>query len=150
MPEDSLLVTLDVKSSYTNIPNNKGIKAVREAYDKHPNKTILSKVITTFLSLILTLNNFIFSSVKYTQKMGCAMGSVCASSYANLFMEQFEEKHIHPYIKDMVLLYLRYIDDIFIICKGAKEQIITLTNELNKKHKTIKFEYKILLQKIPF
>ena len=50
----------------------------------------------------------------------------------------------------MVLLYLRYTDDIFITWKGAKEQIITFTNELNKKHKTIKFEYKILLLKIPF
>ena len=59
VPENSLLVTLDVKSLYTNIPNNEGIKAVKEAYDKHPNKTVLTKVITTFLSLILTLNNFI-------------------------------------------------------------------------------------------
>ena len=33
IPNDCLLVTLDVKSSHTNIPNNEGIKAVREAYD---------------------------------------------------------------------------------------------------------------------
>ena len=39
VPEDSLLVALDVKSLYTNIPNNEGIKAVKETYDKHPNKT---------------------------------------------------------------------------------------------------------------
>ena len=38
IPNDFLLVTLDVKSLYTNIPNNEGIKAVREAYDIHPNK----------------------------------------------------------------------------------------------------------------
>ena len=31
VPESSLLVTLDVKSSYNNIPNNEGIKAVKEA-----------------------------------------------------------------------------------------------------------------------
>ena len=29
--QDSLLVTLDVKSLYTNIPNNEGIKAVKES-----------------------------------------------------------------------------------------------------------------------
>ena len=41
VPEDSLLVTLDVKSLYTHIPNNEGIKTVKEAfYKKHPNKTI--------------------------------------------------------------------------------------------------------------
>ena len=32
IPECSLLVTLDVKSLYTNIPNNEVIKAVKKAY----------------------------------------------------------------------------------------------------------------------
>ena len=74
------------------------------------------------------------------------MGTVCTASCANIFLTQFEKKknkHIHPYIKDMALLYLRYIDDIFIIWNGTKEQLITFVNKLNKKHKTIKFEYKI-------
>ena len=44
VPEGSLLVTLDVKSLYFNIPNNEGIKAVKEANDKDPNKTVLMKV----------------------------------------------------------------------------------------------------------
>ena len=65
-------------------------------------------------------------------------------------MLQFEEKHIYPYIKDMTLLYFRYIDDLLIIWKGTKEQLITFITELNRKHKTIKFEYEISSQKIPF
>ena len=44
VPEGSLLVTLDVKYLYFNIPNNEGIKAVKEANDKDPNKTVLMKV----------------------------------------------------------------------------------------------------------
>ena len=77
-------------------------------------------------------------------------GTVCVPSYANLFMLQFEEKHVYPYIKDMTLLYFRYIDDLLTIWKGTKEQLITFINELNRKHKTIKFEYEISSQKIPF
>ena len=91
IPNDCFLVTLDVKSLYTNIPNNEGIKAVREAYDNHPNKTVATKVIITFLSLILTLNNFVFNSINYLQIMGCAMGTICASAYSNIFMAQFEK-----------------------------------------------------------
>ena len=98
-----------MKSLYTNIPNNEGIKAVGEAYDNHPNKTIATKVIITFSSLILTLNNFVFNSFDYLQIMGCAMGTVCAPADANIFMTQFEKQHIYPYIKNKSILYLRYI-----------------------------------------
>ena len=65
IPNDCLLLTLDVKSQYTNIPNNEGIKAVREVYDSHPDKTVATKVIITFLNLILILNNFVFNSTIY-------------------------------------------------------------------------------------
>ena len=68
--------------------------------------------------------------------MGCAMGTVCAPSYANLFLTQFEYKHIYPYIKDMARLYLTYTDDIFIVWKGTKEQLIFI-KELNQKHETV-------------
>ena len=37
-----------------NIPNNKDIKAAREAYDKYPFKQLSRKVMITFLSVILT------------------------------------------------------------------------------------------------
>ena len=33
------------------------------AYDNHSTKTVTPKVIITFLSLILTLNNFLFNSL---------------------------------------------------------------------------------------
>ena len=124
MPKQSLLVTLDVKSLYTNIPNNEGIKAVREAYNKHPSKTVSAKVIITFISLILTLNNFIFNCSHYLQFMGCVMDTICAPAYSNIFMVQFEAKHIYSYIHGKALLFLRYIDDIFIIWNGTKEKLI--------------------------
>ena len=34
IPQAGLLVALDVKPLYTNIPNNEGIKAVKESYEK--------------------------------------------------------------------------------------------------------------------
>ena len=57
---DCSLVTFDVKSLYTKALNNEGIKAVREAYDNHSTKTVVTKVIITFLSLTVTLNNLRF------------------------------------------------------------------------------------------
>ena len=105
IPNDCLLVTLDVKSLYTNMPNNESIKALREAYDNHSSKAEATKVIITFLSLILTLNNFVFNPINYLQIMGCPMGTICAPAYANIFMAQFEKQHIYPHIKNKSILY---------------------------------------------
>ena len=48
----------------------------------------------------------------------------------------FEAKQIYPYIKEMSLLYLRYIDDVFMIWKGTKAELMTIIKDLNEKHKT--------------
>ena len=61
LPENSFLVTMDVKALYTNIPNNEGIAAVKRKHHNYTKKTVATKVITSFLALILTLNSFIFN-----------------------------------------------------------------------------------------
>ena len=60
MLDNSYLVFLDVRSFYTSIPNSEGIKAVKTSLENSPRRTKASKVITTFLSTILTLKNFVF------------------------------------------------------------------------------------------
>ena len=57
VPENSYLVTLDVESLYTSIPNSEGIKVVKIPHVNFTKKAIATKVITIFLALILTLNN---------------------------------------------------------------------------------------------
>ena len=99
--KEILLVTLDVKSLYTNIPTMKVLKLLE--------KLMTNTYLKQYLSLILTLNNFIFNCSHYIQVMGCAMATICAQAYANIFMPQFEAKHIYPYIHGKALLFLRYI-----------------------------------------
>ena len=70
------LVSLDVRSFYTSILNCEGIKAIKTSLEnfQKKKKTVATKVITTFLSLIFTLSNFVFNWKKYLQIQGCAMG----------------------------------------------------------------------------
>ena len=67
VPENSFLVTMNVKALYTNIPNNEGIAAVKRKHGNYKKKNVATKVIKTFLAPILTLNNFIFNSKFYLQ-----------------------------------------------------------------------------------
>ena len=91
---------MDVRSLHTNIPAAVGISAVKRAFDDYPKRTTTTKVITTFLTLILSLNDFKFDCVPYLQIKGRELGTICASTYANIFVTDFEFKYTYPYIKD--------------------------------------------------
>ena len=78
------------------------------------------------------------------------MGTICAPAYANIFMPQFEKQHIYPYIKSKSILYLRYIDDVFMIWIGTKQELLTFLENLNSKYRTIKLEHKFHTQEYHF
>ena len=69
------------------------------------------------------------------------MGTKCAPTHASIFMGLFEETHILPRIKDQILLYVRYIDDIFFVWKGTEEELKKFLDTINTLHPSIKFDY---------
>ncbi len=75
------------------------------------------------------------------------MGTRFAPSYANIFMGRLEQKLLKE-LEQMGLkpaLYLRYIDDIFIICDQGEEKLKQFIKYVNDAHHSIKFtaEYSI-------
>ena len=66
-----------------------------------------------------------------------------SSSYANIFMRKFKETYIHPTISNCCKLYLRYIDDIFLIWTDKKSNFENFIKDLNFKCPSIKFDYEI-------
>ncbi len=92
-----ILFTLDVTSLYTNIPQIEGVLAVLYFLEKHHphGVTPFNPSIPDLLELILKLNNFEFNGEHYLQIGGTAMGTKVAPSLANIFMGDFEEKHVY-------------------------------------------------------
>ena len=60
------------------------------------------------------------------------------------------KSNIYCYIKNKSILYLRYIDDISMIWTRTKPELLIFLENLNSKHKTIKFEHNISHSKISF
>ena len=150
IPKDSILVTMDVKSLYTNIPHNEGINAVAQSLEGNDQSTCSTRMILKFLSLILNLNNFTFNDENYLQIKGCAMGSKCSSSYADIFMGKFEKEKIYPLIKGKALCYYRFRDDIFMIWTAGENSLKKFFSDINKVHTSIKFDCKYSKQEISF
>ena len=144
---------MDVRSLYTNITNAEEIAAVKRTFGNYSKKTTSTKVITTFSALIPTLNNFVFDCIHYLHIKGCAMDTICVPGYTNIFMANFEWKYIYlyyPYIKDKTKTFLRFIDNLFMIWTCSEQELLDFMSDLNKKHPSIKFEFKYSQTKIEF
>ena len=139
-----LLCTLDVTSSYTNIPHSEGIQSIKEmlAIHKPPDTLPHNSYIIELLELVLTNNHFEFNGEFYHQLSGTAMGTKLAPSYANLFIAKFEDKYVYTYPLQP-LLWKRFIDDIFPIWPHGKTSLVEFIEHLNTVHPTIKFTSEI-------
>ena len=77
------------------------------------------------------------------------MGTICAPAYANIALDELEQKYIYPLRKDKSI-FLRYIDDIFMVQTKSEKQLKDVMIELNQKHPSIKFDYKFDSKQIQF
>ena len=77
------------------------------------------------------------------------MGTRVAPTYANIFMSDFENTHVYTYPKQP-LLWVRFIDDIFMVWEHGEEELTRFLQHLNTTHNTIKFTAEFSKSKINF
>ena len=126
LPKNSILVTMDVTSLYTNIDHEEGAQACYEKLEERSNKTIPSKTLKSLIMLVLKCTAFKFGSKIYEQVKGTCMGTPMAPNYANLFMDKFENEVIKEYARKTglrPLVWFRYIDDVFFIWSHGSESL---------------------------
>ena len=144
LPENAILVTADVVSLYTNIPHKEGIEVfvkVLSAYSQLlPSDAPSLHTIRILLEEILTNNCFEFAGSFFQQIHGTAMGSKCAPPFASIFMGDFEISKILP-LTVAIMLWKRFIDDVFFIFTGTEEELKSLFHTINEIHPTIKFTF---------
>ena len=143
VPDDCLLVTMDVTSLYTNIDQTEGIqctlKYVREHQELVPTY-VPNGVLRKLLELVLQHNVFDFNGTTYRQKYGTAMGTSLAPPFAILYMASLEE----PFLQSRrlkPLLFKRYIDDIFMIWPHGLDELKTFVQEFNNLRPRIKLTF---------
>ena len=151
VPENALLITLDIESLYTNIKTVDGLESVKKMFNKYPLSKVMrpEKEILELLELSLNSNDFIFNNEWYLQISGTAMGKKFAPSYANIDMAIFEEEVLQSAVKKP-LAFFRFLDDIFIIWQDSLEEFKEFFNLLNNHRESIKFQYNISESSVDF
>ena len=136
----TFLVSMDVTSLYTNIPQNEGIDTVCKAYENFYKESppIPTHYLREMLRLILKENSFQFCGKHYLQIHGTAMGTKMAVSFANIFMAKIETEILSKSVFKPTV-WKRYIDDIFSLWDISKADIETFIKQANSHHPTIKF-----------
>ena len=155
---DSFPVTIDVTALYTNIPTDGqdgGVEAFKEALNRR-STDLKGKVPTDYLiemlGLVLNGNIFEFNGELWHQKIGTAMGTKVAPTYACLFMGSLENKILQAWKGPAPYLWRRYIDDIFFIWRASVEDLEAFIEFINDQHPYIKFTatYDTTTKTIPF
>ena len=91
----NLLVTIDVKSLYTNITHTEGIAAITRMIDDTGLDTPHKMFICNLTHQVLTKAYFKFNRQMYIQKQGKAMGTRMAPNYAIIFIHYLESNMLN-------------------------------------------------------
>ena len=151
IPQDTILVSMDVTSLYTNIPQEKGIQTVCSSYENFHNNNppIPSYYLKKILGLILKENSFEFKGENYLQTHGTAMRAKMAVAFANIFMAENETNLLNKSTMKPIA-WKRYIDDVFSLWDTKREDLDIFIAQANRYHPTIKFTTEISDTEIAF
>ena len=140
---DCMLVTLDVEALYPSIPQGAGIEMVLQRVSPTNPPTskqnCLKNMMRDLLKIVLGDNHFQFGQEFYNQTKGVAMGTRCAPHFANLFMAALEERALETWKGTQPKLWLRFLDDIFMLWKSSRTELDRFHNHLNSQMSSINF-----------
>lgn len=140
--KDDKMISFDVVNLFTKVPVNETLellfKKLSEDETLSERTNIPIQEICNLTEMCIKNTYFQFEEQFYEQIEGMAMGSPLSPVLANIFMEDFEKE----VLKTTTLkprLWLRYVDDTFVLWPHRLEDIEVFHQHLNKRNKSIKF-----------
>ena len=140
-PQDTL-VSFDVKNLFTQVPVEAALTVVEDRLYKDPTLSDRTSIpvpqLVELTSLCLRSTYFQLGEKFYEQTDGAAMGSPLSPVIANLYLESLEETAIRSApLKPN--LWVRYVDDTFVIWPHGPDRLRSFYQHLNKQHPKIQF-----------
>ena len=159
--DDTVMVTFDVCSLYTNIRHEFGLRAI-EYFVSNYRRSINPKFTTQFIleaaSFILSNTSMTFDEMFYLQIQATAMGTIFAPTYATLSMG-FHEIELYAAIRNKLTLpvsnyfeqnWKRFLDDCFIFLRLTLIKPNESLDVLNNINPVIQFTMETSDTQLPF
>ena len=140
-PIHGKLISLDVTSLFTNVPIDFVLNNLKEAAESNIfSPPIPIDEFCELIRICVDATVFTFDNQVYKQKFGVAMGSPLSPILANLCLEFLEKQYIQTMPDNIKpILWVRYVDDIFIIYQQDEEAFNEMLHRINNILPTIKF-----------
>ena len=119
-----------------------GIVACRKIWEQGTVQEPPTECLVEMLTLVLRNNNFTFDGNHYLQINGTAMGTKMATSYANIFMADLEERLLLSSLKQY-LSWFRFIDDVDMKWIHSDKELDEFFEHANSIHPSIKFTHEV-------
>ena len=140
IPDNAVLVSIDVESLYPSIPQTECLNIIYNEIHNHRELILFDpNLIIRLLHTNINYNYFNFAGLTFQQIRGTAMGASFSPTIANIFLSItlknfMQTQHTTP------IFLARYIDDIFMVWPGDQD-LHQFMNALNSFHPTLHFTY---------
>ena len=147
------MVSFDVVSFFTNMPVDDALRSISTLLSNNDTMeertTFTAGDICYLTELCLRATYFQFGDQFFEQVDGAAMGSPLSPIVANLYIETFEKEALASPVTTP-RLWLRYVDDTFVIWTHGGDKLEELHHHLNQRHPQMKFTREIEDNRISF
>ena len=141
VPEDAILVTLDVSNLYPSILQTDMLRIVYDEMVQHRHLLLFDpNLIIKLLYTNINHNYFEFTSLIFQQIKGTAMGAPFSPTVANIYMSVTIRRFLRTQTKRPLLLS-RYIDDIFLIWTYTVKDLIQFLTNMNNFNSALRYTH---------
>ncbi|XP_055527465.1 uncharacterized protein LOC129720078 [Wyeomyia smithii] len=147
LPENYIMVSLDVVSLFTNVPRQQVITSITERWKKVKTNITLS-LFLEIVQFCMEASYFRYDSKFYFQIYGTAMGSPLSPVLADIVLEDIITRALAELPFDLPFLR-KYVDDLFLAI--PKNCIETVLEVFNRQEQRLQFTIEIEQdRKLPF
>ena len=144
---------MDIVALYPMVPRKKAEAAMRKILEGRETKIIPTEDLMELSQIVLDCNEFNFEGGSYRQKEGTAIGSKLGKNYACAFMGEWE-KEVAEKSEEILgkkpRWWKRFVDDVFGVWKGSKEEFEKFIKICNENEERIKVTYEICEEEAVF